>query len=142
MVDRMSKKPTRAQVMHVTTNLKRDNCHYNPIDVVLPEKCLSFETLLMRQYVTDPFKMDECAQWRTWDRDGFSSELLSAVLDIVVLRPESAANFVEQIAQVVMRFNLAVPTVGEGVDNLLQVIVQRFPDATPEQYLRAVKILI
>jgi hypothetical protein len=126
--------------MQVTTNLKRDNCHYFPIDVVLPEKCLSFETLLMRQYVTDPFKMDECAQWRTWDRDGFSSELLSAVLDIVVLRPESAANFVEQITQV--PFDLAVPTVGEGVDNLRQVIVQRFPDATPEQYLRAVKILI
>jgi hypothetical protein len=91
------KKPTRAQVVQVMTNSKRDNCHYFAIDVVLPENHLSFETLLMGHYVTNPFKMDECAQWRTWDRDSSCSELLSAVLDIVVLRPESAANAAEQI---------------------------------------------
>jgi hypothetical protein len=87
-----AKMPTRAQVVQITTNLKRDNCHYLPIDVVLPENYLSFETLLMKQYVTNPFKMAECAQWRTWDRDRFCSELLSAVPDIAVIRPESAAN--------------------------------------------------
>jgi hypothetical protein len=141
-IERLSKKPTRAQVVQITTNLKRDNCRYLPIDVVLPENYLSFETLQMKHYVTNPFKMAECAQWRTWDRDRFCPELLSAVPDIAVVRPESAANFVEQMAQVVIRCDLADPSVEETVDNGIQLIVHRFPDATPEQHLRAVKILI
>jgi hypothetical protein len=91
----------------------------------------------MKQYVTNPFKMAECAQWRTWDLDRFCSELLTAVPDIAVVRPESAANFV-----VVIRCDLADPSVEETVNNGIQLIVDRFPDATPEQHLRAVKILI
>jgi hypothetical protein len=141
-IERLSKKPTRAQVVQITTNLKRDNCHYLPIEVVLPEKYLSFETLLIKQYVTNPFKTAECAQWRTWDRDRLCSELLSAVPDIAVVRPESSANFVEQMAQVVIRCELEDPSVEENVDNVIQLIVNCFPDATPEQYQRAVKILI
>jgi hypothetical protein len=140
-IERLSKKPTRAQVVQVTTNLLRDNCHYLPIDVVNPEDYLSFETLLMRQYVSKPLKMDECSQWKTWGRKKFCEELLTAVPDISVARPESSANFVELIAKVVIRFDLADPSVEESVDQSLQAIVHRFPDATPEQHLRAVKIL-
>jgi hypothetical protein len=120
----------------------RENCHYLPIDDVLPEYHLSFETLLIKQYVTNPFKMAECAQWRTWDCDRFCSEVLSAVPDIAVVRPESAANFVEQMAQVVIRCDLADPSVEKNVDNGIQLIVHCFQDATPEQHLRAVKISI
>jgi hypothetical protein len=36
-IERLSKKPTRAQVVQITTNLRRDTCHYFPIDVVHPE---------------------------------------------------------------------------------------------------------
>ena len=141
-IERLSKRPTRAQVVQITTNLMRDGCPYLPIDVVLSENYLSFESLLMRQYVTNPFQMEECAQWRFWDRTRFCKELLSAVPDISVVRPESATNFVELIAQVVLRFDLSDPSVEEAVDQQLQAIVHRFPDATPEQHLRAVKILI
>jgi hypothetical protein len=98
--------------------------------------------LLIKQYVTNPFKMAECVQWCTWDRDRFCSELLSAVPDIAVARPESAANFVERMAQVVIRCNLADPFVKDNVDNVIQLIVYCFPDATPELHLRAVKVLI
>jgi hypothetical protein len=65
-IERLSRKPTRAQVVQVTTNLLRDDCPYLPVDVVHHEDYLSFETLLMRQYVSQPFKMDECAQWKFW----------------------------------------------------------------------------
>jgi hypothetical protein len=94
-----------------------------------------------RQHFSKPLKMDECSQWKTWGRKRFCEELLTAVPDISVARPESSANFVELIAQVVIRFDLADPSVEESVDQSLQAIVHRFPDATPEQNLRAVKIL-
>jgi hypothetical protein len=48
---------------------------------------------------------------------------------------------VELIAQVVIRFDLVDPSVEGSVDQSLQAIVHRFPDATPAQHLRAVKIL-
>jgi hypothetical protein len=64
-IEILSRKPTRAQVVQVTTNLLRDSCPYQPVDVVHHEDYLSFETLLMRQYVSQPFKIDECAQWKT-----------------------------------------------------------------------------
>jgi hypothetical protein len=112
-IERLSRKPTRAQVVQVTTNLLRDTCSYQPVDVVHHEDYLSFETLLMRQYVSQPFKMDECAQWKTWGRKRFCEELLKAA------RPESSANFVELIAQVVIRFDLADPSVEEGVDQTI-----------------------
>jgi hypothetical protein len=85
--------------------------------------------------------MDECSQWKFWGRKRFCEELLKAVPDISVARPESSANFVELIAQVVIRFDLADPSVEESVDQSIQAIVHRFPDATPAQHLRAVKIL-
>jgi hypothetical protein len=48
-IERLSKKPTRAQVVQITTNLRRESCHYLPMDVVLPENYDSFETLWMLQ---------------------------------------------------------------------------------------------
>jgi hypothetical protein len=42
---------------------------------------------------------------------------------------------------VVIRFDIADPSVEEGVDQTIQALVHRFPDATPAQHLRAVKIL-
>jgi hypothetical protein len=70
--------------------------------------------------------MDECAQWKFWGRKIFCEELLKAVPDISVARPESSANFVELIAQVAIRFDLADPSVEEGVDQTIQAIVHRF----------------
>ena len=141
-IERLSKKPTRAQVVQITTNLRRDNCHYLPIDVVHPENYDSFETLLMLQYVMNPSKMEECTQWKHWDRDRFCQELLSAVPDTSVVRPDSATTFVELVSQLVLQFNLADPAVEEAFDQQLQAIDRRFPDATPEQHLRAAQILI
>jgi hypothetical protein len=129
-IERLSKKPTRAQVVQITTNLRRDTCHYFPIDVVHPENYDSFETLLMLQYVMDQKKIEECSHWKHWDREKFCQELLSAVPDSSVVRPDSAATFLECIAQLILQFNLADPAVEEAFDQLLQAIDRRFPDAT------------
>jgi hypothetical protein len=75
-IERLSRKPTRAQVVQVTTNLRRDDCPYAPVDVVHHEDYLSFETLLMRQYVSQPFKMDECAHVINFD--GRKNKILRA----------------------------------------------------------------
>jgi hypothetical protein len=120
----------------------------------------------MLQYVMNPSKMEECSKWKHWDRDRFCQEHLSAVPDTSVVRPDSAATFVELISQfvlwhaaclpaldqaptpdlptaTVLQFNLADPAVEEAFDQqLVQAIDRRFPDATPEQHLRAVQILI
>jgi hypothetical protein len=141
-IERLIKKPTRAQVVQIATNLRRDTCHYFPIDVVHPENYDSFETLLMLQYVMDPKEMEEFSHWKHLDREKFCQELLSAVPDSSVVRPDSAATFVECIAQLILQFNLADPAVEEAFDQQLQAIDRRFPDATPEQHLRAVQILI
>jgi hypothetical protein len=47
---------------------------------------------------------------------------LKAVPDISVARPESSTNFVELIAQVVIHFDLAYPSVEESVDQSIQAI--------------------
>jgi hypothetical protein len=63
-IERLSKKPTKAQVVQITTNLRRESCHYLPIDVVLPKNCDSLETLLMLRYVMNPSKMEESRNWK------------------------------------------------------------------------------
>jgi hypothetical protein len=113
-IERLSKKPTRAQVVQITTNLRRESCHYIPINEVLPENYDSFKTLLMLQYVMNPSKMEECTHWKHWDREKFRQELLSAVPDNSVVRPDSATTFVECIAQLFLHFNLADPAVEEA----------------------------
>jgi hypothetical protein len=90
---------------------------------VLPENNDSFETLLMLQYVMNPSKMEECTHWKHWDRERFCQELLSAVPDNSVVKPDSASTFVECtilcIAQLFLQFNLADPAVEEVFDQQL-----------------------
>jgi hypothetical protein len=52
-IERLSKKPTRAQVVQVTTNLKRDSCHYLPIDVVL--RCFRdvIDAVICHEFIKD-----------------------------------------------------------------------------------------
>ena len=95
----------------------------------------------MKQYTTDPVKMEECASWKSWSRPKFCQELLFAVPDTSVVRPDSATNFLELISQLPIQFSLENPAVEDAFDLLLQAIVHRFPDATPEMHLKAVKIL-
>jgi hypothetical protein len=59
----------------------------------------------------NPSKMEECTQWKHWDRERFCQELLSAVPDNSEVRPDSATTFVECIAQLLLQFNLADPAV-------------------------------
>ena len=140
-VERLGKKPTRAQVVSITTNLLSEGCHYNFLDIIPLQNQPFVETLLMKQYTTDPVKMEECASWKSWSRQKFCQELLSAVPDTSVARPDSATNFVELISQLPIQFSLENPAVEDAFDLSLQAIVHRFPDATPEMHLKAVKIL-
>jgi hypothetical protein len=48
---------------------------------------------------------------------------------------------VELISQLPIQFSLENPAVEDAFDHSLQAIVHRFPDATPEMHLKAVKIL-
>ena len=59
-----------------------------------------------------------------------------------MVRPDSATNFVELISQLPIQFNLENSAIEDEFDLSLQAIVHRFPDATPEMHLKAVKILI
>jgi hypothetical protein len=70
------------------------------------------------------------------------SRTFVAVPDNSVVQPDSATTFVECIAQLFLQFNLADPAVEEAFNQQLQAIDRRFPDATPEQHLKAVQILI
>ena len=140
-IERLSKKPTRAQVVSITTNLLSEGCHYNFLDVISLQNQPFIETLLMKQYTTEPSKMEECTKWKTWSRQKFCQELLTAVPDTSIVRPDSATNFVELISQLQIQFSLENPAVEDAFDLSLQAIVHRFPDATPEMHLKAVKIL-
>ena len=60
-VERLGKKPTRAQVVSITTNLLSEGCHHNFLDIIPLQNQPFVETLLMKQYTTDPEKMEECA---------------------------------------------------------------------------------
>ena len=140
-VQRLGKKPTRAQVVSITTNLLSKGCHYNFLDIIPLRNQPFVETLLMKQYTTDPVRMEECASWKSWSRQKFCQELLSAIPDTSVVRPDSATNFVELISQLPIQFSLENPAVEDAFDLSLHAIVHRFPDATPAMHLKAVKIL-
>ena len=62
---RLSKMPTRAQVVNITDILSAKNCPYSIIDVVPVDVIPFFETLLQRQYPLDRHLRDECLKWRT-----------------------------------------------------------------------------
>ena len=81
---RLSKMPTRAQVVNITDMLSAKNCPYSIIDVVLVDVIPFFGTLLQRQYPLDRHLRDECLKWSTRTTSRFCGELRKAVPDTAV----------------------------------------------------------
>ena len=139
---RLSKAPTRAQVMNITDILLARNCPYSFIDVVPLDVILFFETLLQRQYPLDRHLREECLQWRTWTTSRFCGELRKAVPDTAVARPNSASGFIELIAKLPVNFDHEDPAFELALDERLQAICASFPDKTKEMESVASKLLI
>ena len=127
---RLSKFPTRAQVMNITDILLAKNCPYSVIDVVPLDVIPFFETLLQRQYPLDRQLRDDCLQWRTWSTSRFCGELRKAVPDTAVARPNSASSFNELIAKLPVYFDLEDPAFELALDEQLRAICAAFPDKT------------
>ena len=125
---RLSKTPTRAQVMNITDILLARNCPYSFIDVVPLDVIPFFETLLQRQYPLDRHLREECLQWRTWTTSRFCGELRKAVPDTAVARPNSASGFNELIAKLPVNFDLEDPAFELALDERLQAICANFPE--------------
>lgn len=85
-IPRLTKTPTRAQVMNITSNLLAANCPYSFVDVVPVDVIPSLETLLQTRHFLDRELRDECLKWRTWTVARFCQELRIAVPDIAVPR--------------------------------------------------------
>ena len=139
---RLSKFPTRAQVMNITDILLAKNCPYSVIDVVPLDVIPFFETLLQRQYPLDRQLRDDCLLWRTWSTSRFCGELRKAVPDTAVARPNSASSFNEVIAKLPVNFDLEDPAFELALDEQLRAICAAFPDKTKEMELVATKLLI
>ena len=141
-IPRLTKTPTRAQVMNITSNLLAANCPYTFVDVVPVEVIPSLETLLQTRHFLDRELRDECLKWRTWPVARFCQELRLAVPDIAVSRPNSSASFNELIAKLPVHFDLEDPTFELTLDDKLQAICANFPDVTKQMEYTAAKLLI
>ena len=138
---RLSKRPTRAQVINTTEILLAKNCPYSFIDVVLLDVIPFFEALLRKQYPLDKHSREECLQWRTWTTSRFCGERRKAVPDTAVARPNSASNFNELIAKLPVNFDLEDPAFEIASDKRLRAICVNYLDKTKEMELVATKLL-
>jgi hypothetical protein len=141
-IPKLTKKPTRAQVMSITSNLLAANCPYTFVDIVPVEVIPALETLLQTRHFLDRELRDECLKWRTWTVARFCQELRLAVQDIAVIRPNSSASFNELIAKLPVHFDLEDPTFELTLDDKLQAICANFPDVTKQMEYTAAKLLI
>ena len=64
-IPRLTKNPTRAQVMNITTLLLTLDCPYTFVDVVPHDVILHLETLLQTRFYMDRIARKACLQWRT-----------------------------------------------------------------------------
>ena len=138
----LTKNPSRALVMTITTNLLSRDCPYTFHEVVPHAIVPSLETLLQQNHAYDRVARKACLQWPTWTVEQFCYELRKAVPDIAVARPHSAVSFYELIAKLPIQFDVENDALELVVDSKLQAICAKFPDVTQEDELKAAKLLI
>ena len=141
-IPRLTKNPTRAQVMSITTTLLMLDCPFTFVDVVPIEVVPYLETLLQSRHYLDRVARKACLQWRTWTLDQFVYELRAAVPDSAVARPHSSESFYELIAKLPVQFDLENDSYELALDGSLQAICAQFPDVTKEEELKSANLLI
>ena len=141
-IPRLTKNPTRAQVMNITNTLLMLDCPFTFVDVIPTEVIPSFETLLQSRHYLDKVARKACLNWRTWTLDQFVYELRAAVPDTAVARPHSSESFYELIAKLPVNFDLDNDSYELSLDSSLQAICAQFPDVTKEDELKAANLLI
>jgi hypothetical protein len=89
-IPRLTKNPTRAQVMSITNTFLMLDCPFTFVDVVPEEVVPHLETLLQTRHWMDRVARKSCLQWRTWTLNQFVYELRQAVPDSADARPHSS----------------------------------------------------
>jgi hypothetical protein len=84
----------------------------------------------------------ECVDWKTWSHDKFVEELRYAVPDTKVSRPYSSETFYELVAKQNVQIDLENDIYELNLDSALIATKNKFPDVTPEEELKATKLLI
>jgi hypothetical protein len=141
-IPRLTKNPTRAQVMSITNTLLMLDCPFTFVDVVPEEVVPDLKTLLQTRHWMDRVARKSCLQWRTWTLNRFVYELRQAVPDSAVARPHSSESYYELIAKLLVQFDLENDSFELVSDGSLQASCAKFPDVTEEEDLKAANPLI
>ena len=137
----LSKQPTHLEVLAITNELCKVGCPYTFLDVVPLDVKPFLVTLLQRQYYMDRARRDDCKLWESWTSEKFCKELLTACPDSAIATPHGQASFLEQVSAFNFKFDLNDETVFSKNDAALRELTERFPHATADENLRAVKSL-
>jgi hypothetical protein len=141
-IPRLTKAPTRAQVVNITNALMMKDCPFNFVDVVPTDVEESLLNLFQYRYFMNRQLRKECVQWKTWTPDKFVEELKFAVPDTNVSRPYSSESFYELVAKLNVQFDLENDVYEINLDSSLIAIQNKFADVTAEDELKATKLLI
>ena len=141
-IPRLTKNPTRAQVVSITNTLMMKDCPFTFVDVIPAELESSFLNLFMKRHFMDKELRNEVHHWKTWTLDKFVEELKFAIPDTNVSRPYSSESFYELVAKLNVQFDLENDVYELNLDQSLLAIRNKFPDVTLEDELKATNLLI
>jgi hypothetical protein len=140
-IPKLTKSPTRALVIKITNILMMKDCPFTFVDVVPTDVEDSLLNLFQSRHFMNLQLRKECIQWKTWTLDKFV-ELRFAVPDTKVSRPYSSETYDELVAKQNIQFDLEDEIYEINLDNSLIAIQNKFPDVTPEEDLKATRLLI
>jgi hypothetical protein len=98
-IPRLTKAPTRAQVINISNTLMMKDCPFTFVDVVPTDVEESLLNLFQARYFMNRQLRKESVHWKTWTLDKFIEELRFAVPDTKVPRPYSSETFYELVAK-------------------------------------------
>jgi hypothetical protein len=141
-IPQLTKSFTRAQVIKITDTLMLKDCPFTFLNVVPTDVEESLLNLFQARHFMNRTLRKECIHWKTWSLDKFVEELKFAVPDTKVSRPHSSQTFYELVARLDVQFDLENDIYEINLDSSLIAIQNKFPDVTPEEELKATKLLI
>jgi hypothetical protein len=137
-IPRLTKTPTRAQVINITNTLMMKDCPFTFVDVVPTDVEESLLSLFQARHFMNRQLRKECVHWKTWTFDKFVKELRFAVPDTKVSRPYSSEIFYELVAKLKVQFDLENDVYEINLDSSLIAIQNKLPDVTAEEETRIV----
>jgi hypothetical protein len=137
-IPKLTKNPTRAQVMSITNTLLMLDCPFTFVDVIS-----EVETLLQTRHWMNRVARESCLQWCTWTFNQFVYELRQAFPDSAVAQPHSSESYYDfELYDLTSLSNYLYNSYELSLDGSLQAICAQFPDVTKEEDLKAANLLI